>query len=92
MEKQSTQDRSEAEAETAIMVDGGYEVFQIKSYSQETAEKLLALCKTLHHPIKEDSKIREVLIDALEGYLNGNQTKEETIQQIEGGLKMYLAE
>ena len=92
LEKQSTQDRSEAEAETAIMVDGGYEVFQIKSYSQETAEKLLALCKTLYHPIKEDSKIREVLIEALEGYLNGNQTKEETIQQIEGGLKMYLAE
>ena len=92
LEKQSVQDRSEAEAETAIMVDGGYEEFQIKSYSQETAEKLLELCKTLCKPIQEDSKIREVLIEALEGYLNGNQSKEETIQQIEGGLKMYLAE
>lgn len=92
LEKQSRQDRSEAEAETAILVDGGYEAFQIKNYSQETAEKLLELCKTLNKPVKEDSKIREVLIQALEGYLNGNQSKEEAIQQIEGGLKMYLAE
>ncbi len=92
LEKQSRQDRSEAEAETAILVDGGYETFQIKNYSQETAEKLLELCKTLNKPVKEDSKIREVLIQVLEGYLNGNQSKEETIQQIEGGLKMYLAE
>lgn len=92
LEKQAKQDRSEAEAETAIEVDGGYEVFQIKCYSQETADKIMALCKTLSKPVMEDGKIREVLIEALEGYLNGRQSKEETIQMIEGGLKMYLAE
>ncbi len=92
LEKQAKQDRSEAEAETAIEVDGGYEVFEVKCYPQETADKLMALCKTLNKPVMEDSKIREVLIETLEGYLNGKQSKEETIQAIEGGLKMYLAE
>lgn len=92
LEKQSRADRSEAEAETAIMVDGGYEVFQIKDYSEDIAERLVTLCKGLDKPVKEDSKIREVLIEALEGYLTGDQSKEETIQKIESGLKMYLAE
>jgi len=92
LQKQSREDRSEAEAETAITVDGGYEVFQIKQYPEETSDKLLAICKNLNRPIKEDSKIREVLIEALGGYFDGSQSKEDTIQKIEGGLKMYLAE
>jgi len=92
LEKQCHSDRSDAEAETAIMVDGGYETFQIKDYSREIADQLLALCRRLERPVKEDSKIREVLIESLDGYLKGTQSKDETIQMIEGGLKMYLAE
>ncbi len=92
LEKQSIEDRSEAEAETAIQVDGGYETFTIKQYPKETADELMALCKTLDRPMKEDEKIREVLTESLVGYFNGTQSKEDTIQKIEGGLKMYLAE
>ena len=40
----------------------------------------------------EDAKIREVLIEALGGYLEGSQSREDTVQKIEDGLKMYLAE
>ena len=92
LEKQSHADRSEAEAETGLLIDGKFEVFQILDYPPETADRLLALCKTLNKPIKRDSLIREVLIEALEGYLNDTQSKEDTIAKIEGGLKMYLAE
>jgi len=92
LEKQSLADRSEAEAETAIMVDGASVEFKILDYPQETAEELLTLCRTLDKPVMEDRKVREVLIEALEGYLTGSQSKEETIEKVEGGLKMYLAE
>ena len=40
----------------------------------------------------EDAKIREVLTEALGAYLEGSQTNEATVQRIEDGLKMYLAE
>ena len=93
LEKQTHKDRKEAEAYTTIEVEGGGEAeFPILDYSDETAEEILSLCKSLDRPVMEDDKIREVLIESLEGYLNGTQSKEETIQKIEGGLKMYLAE
>ena len=59
---------------------------------KETAQKLVELCKGLDRPYTEDAKIREVLIDTLPLYLQGMQSLEETIEKIEGGLKMYLAE
>lgn len=93
LEKQTHMDRKDAEAYTTIEVgDGGEAEFSILDYSDETAEEILALCKALDRPVMEDGKIREVLIESLTGYLNGTQSKEETIQKIEGGLKMYLAE
>lgn len=92
LEKQSHQDRSEAEAYTTIEAEGGEVEFAILDYSEETADKLTALCKSLDNPVKEDEKIREVLIESLDGYLKGSQTKEAAMQQIEDGLKMYLAE
>mgnify|MGYP007106156209 FL=1 len=52
----------------------------------------MELCKGLDRPYTEDAKIREVLIDTLPLYLQGTQSLEETIEKIEGGLKMYLAE
>lgn len=92
LEKQSHMDRGDAEAYTTIEAEGGEVEFSILDYSHETAEEILALCRALDKPYEEDEKIREVLTECLEGYLNGAQSREETIQKIEGGLKMYLAE
>jgi len=86
-------DRSDYTAETTIEIgDGVTEVFQIGTYSLETAQKLVELCKGLDRPRKEDAKIREVLIDTLPQYLQGTQSLEETLDKIDGGLRMYLAE
>lgn len=92
LEKQAGEDRSDAEAETDIEAGGSYVEFRISDFSPETAEKLVIICKRLDKPVREDAKIREVLIEALGGYLNGEQSREETVRMIEGGLKMYLAE
>nr|WP_300766098.1 extracellular solute-binding protein [uncultured Acetatifactor sp.] len=92
LEKQAHEDRSESEAFTSIEAEGGEVEFAIRQYSDETAEALLAICKTLDKSAAEDAKIREVLIEALGAYLEGSQTNEATVQRIEDGLKMYLAE
>lgn len=93
MEKLAEADRSDYAAETMIDIgDGASEIFQIGAYPPETAQKLVELCKGLDRPRQEDAKIREVLIEALPQYLQGTQSLEETLDKIEGGLKMYLAE
>lgn len=93
METLAEADRSDYAAETMIDIgDGASEIFQIGAYPLETAQKLVELCKGLDRPWQEDAKIREVLIDVLPGYLQGSQSLEETLDKIEGGLKMYLAE
>lgn len=86
-------DRSDLAMETALITeDGGMETFQILDYSQEIAKELAEICKGLNRPAVEDVKIREELIDALPGYLSGSKSLEETLDTIEGGLRMYLAE
>lgn len=86
-------DRSNMASVAAIKGDdGGYVEFESKPYSKETAKRLTDICKSLDKPIKEDTKIREVLIESLGGYLNGTESLEAAIQKIEDGLKMYLAE
>lgn len=92
LEKQKGADRSSAEAETTIRADDGEVDFVIKDFSPEAAEKLAELCRGLVRPVKEDSKIREVLTESLGGYLEGTRSKEDTIQMVEDALKMYLAE
>lgn len=92
LEKQAHEDRTEAQAETTIEADGGEVEFIIRCYPDEIADRLLAICKGLDSPMKEDGKIREVLIESLDGYLKGTQDKETALQKIEDGLKMYLAE
>lgn len=93
LEKLSEADRSDIAACTEIEVgDGATEVFNILAYPKETADKLMELCRQLDRPVVEDAKIREVLIDEFGDYLNGSKTLDETVSQIEGGLKMYLAE
>lgn len=93
LQNQADKDRSNMAAVAAIMGDdGGYLEFESKPYSKETAKRLVDMCKALDKPVKEDTKIREVLIESLGGYLSGTQSLDETIGKIEDGLKMYLAE
>ena len=92
LEKQAAADRSQMSAETMISTKNGDEPCTIGAYSQEMADKLVSLCKSLDHPVEKDAKIREVLIETLDAYLSGSQSMEETVQKIEDSLKMYLAE
>ena len=93
MEILGAADNSDLAAATSIEIaDGVEEMFVIDPVSPEMAQKLIAVCKGLDRPYKEDSKIREVLIETLPPYFQGTQSLEETLDKIEGGLKMYLAE
>lgn len=93
LETLAAADRSDITACTTITTeDGGEEEFNIMPYSQETAQKLLDICNNLDKPVKEDAKIREVLIENLGGYLLHGESVEVTIDKMEAGLKMYLAE
>ncbi len=93
MEHQATKDRSNYSMVVTVEGDDGSPImFETKPYSQETAERLIAMCQGLEKPVGEDAKIREVLIEALGGYLDGSRSREDTIQKIEDSLKMYLAE
>ena len=92
LEKKAHSDRSEAEAEASIDAEGGTIEFRISDFSKETADRLVEVCKGLYRPVGEDEKIREVLTQALENYLKGGQSLEDTVQRIDDGLKMYLGE
>ncbi len=93
LKTQAAKDRSEFQIYTSIEADdGSYVGFESKSYSQETADRLAAMCETLDKPVKEDAKIRQVLAECLGEYLKDAQSEEETVQKIEEELKMYLAE
>lgn len=93
LEKLSLRDRSDVEAVTTIEGDDGSEVmFEIKAFSEATAQRLVEICKTVSRPVKEDAKIREVLIDSLGSYLRGQGSLEDAVSEIEKGLNMYLAE
>ncbi len=93
IKKLAEKDRSMYSASTMISTgDGGYLEFESKPYSREVAEQLLALCEKLDRPVGEDSKIRETLVESLEGFLNGSQSREDTLYKIEESLKMYLGE
>ena len=76
----------------AVARSGLAETILLSNRTPAKAEKLAAECRGLSGPIKEDGKIREVLIEFLGGYLEGTQSKEDTIQMVEEALKMYLAE
>lgn len=93
LEIQAAADRTENSAETSIRTEDGGEInFRVEPYPQETAEKLLDLCRGLNKPVGEDAKIREVLTENLGEYLSGQGTLEDAVAKIEAGLKMYLAE
>ena len=93
LEKLTLRDRSDMAAVTTIEGDDGSEVmFEIKAFPESTAQRLAEICKTVSRPVKEDAKIREVLIDSLGSYLRGQESLEEAVSEIEKGLNMYLAE
>ena len=93
MEVLGAADNSDISAATTIEIaEGVSEMFTIDPVSLEMAQKLIAVCKGLDRPYKEDAKIRDVLIETLPLYFQGTQSLEETLDKIEGGLKMYLAE
>lgn len=86
-------DRRDAEACTTIEIgEGMQQEFIIESFSAEDANGLVEMCKKVSIRAKEDSQIRQVLIEALSAYLNGSKSLEETLDSVESGLKMYLAE
>lgn len=92
-EQQAFADHSDIGAVIGIETeDGGAEMFEILQYSQEITQRIIDLCGRLDRPVTEDAKIREELIAAMPWFLDGRRTLEETLDSIEGGLKMYLAE
>lgn len=86
-------DRTDIEACTTIEIgEGMQQEFIIESFSVEDANYLVEMCKSVSVRAKKDAQIRQVLIETLPGYLAGSKSLEETLDSIEGGLKMYLAE
>ena len=92
LETQAAADRSMAEAYTTYDIDGSTAEFAIKSYSVETANHLMELCKAATLCLKEDTQIENSLTESLQAYLNGQASVEEAMDAVEGSLKMYLAE
>ena len=93
LEKQALADRKNAEACTSIDIgEGTYVEFNIEVFSEEKANRLVDMCKTANKRAYDDKKIMQELTVALPGYLKGDVSLEETINNIEGALKMYLAE
>ena len=92
LDKLAHSSRANAEAETTLDTESGSIEFRIGDFSEETAEHLAQMCRVLDRPVAEDGKIREVLVEVLEGYLNGTQSKEDTLKMAEDSLKMYLGE
>ena len=93
LEYLASKDRSAYSLITSVEGDDGSPImFESKPYSRETADRLVAMCEGLDKPVGEDAMICQVLIESLGGYLDGSQSKEDTIQKIEDSLKMYLAE
>ena len=92
LETQAAADRSMAEAYTTYDIDGSTAEFAIKSYSEETANHLMELCRAATLCLKEDTQIETSLTESLQAYLNGQAGVEEAMDAVEGSLKMYLAE
>lgn len=92
LETQAAADRSMAETYTTYDIDGSSVEFAIKSYSEETAQQLVEMCKNADLCLKEDTQIATSLAQSLQSYLDGQATVEEAMDAVEGSLKMYLAE
>ncbi|MCM1216896.1 MAG: extracellular solute-binding protein [Lachnospiraceae bacterium] len=86
-------DRSDYEVYTMIEMPGGeMKDFIIGAMDKEDCERLTELCKGLNKKVINDTQIMLVISDVLPSYLDGSSSPEETIDKIERGLSMYLAE
>lgn len=93
LEEQAQRDRSDAEAYTTIVIgDGSSSAFEIRDFDEDQAKKLLAMCRQADRKVVADKEVNAKLADALAGYLDGSKSLEETVSQVESGLRMYLAE
>lgn len=89
----AAKDRSNMEAYTMIdMGDGAQGEFAIKSFSDADAKTLTDACRNVDKLARKDQQILKVIAENIPGYLDGSQTIEKTIEGIEAGLRMYLAE
>lgn len=90
---QKEMDRTNYEAYTEIeLADGQHQEFVIGKFDEQAGEKLVTLCKGLTNRTAEDGVVKTAILEALPDYLNGSASVEQTVEKIEGILKMYLAE
>lgn len=91
--KLAERDRSQHESFTMIELPGGeYKDFTVSAQSREDCDRLVALCRSLDKRVVDDAQINLVISDVLPSYLDGSSSLEDTIDKIERGLNMYLAE
>lgn len=93
LENQAGKDRSDAEAYTTIMLGDGQSIgFEIRDFDDTQAAELMEMCKKLDRKVVVDEEVNEKLTDSVAGYLDGSRTLDETVERVEAGLRMYLAE
>lgn len=86
-------DRSNYEAYTMIeLPGGGFKDFTVGAPSQEDCDRIIELCRGLNKKAVDDTQINLVISDVLPSYLDGSSSLEDTIDKIDRGLNMYLAE
>lgn len=93
LEQQAQRDRSDATAYTTIMLEDGSSIgFEIKDFDDAQKEQLVEMCRQADRKVLADEEVNAKLADALAGYLDGSKSLSETVNQVESGLRMYLAE
>lgn len=93
LENQVKKDRSDAEAYTTIVLEDGQSIgFEIRDFDDTQSAELMEMCKKLDRKVVEDKEVNEKLVDSVAGYLDGSRTLDETVDRVEAGLRMYLAE
>lgn len=93
LKNQAGKDRSDVAAYTTIQgADGTSIGFDIQDFDQAQKQKLVTICEAVNKKAVYDEEINQKLTDAMDGYLKGERSLEETVDQIEAGLRMYLAE
>ncbi len=86
-------DRSNYEVYTMIQLPGGViKDFTVGAQSKEDCDRIIELCRGLNKKVVDDAQINLVISDVLSSYLDGSSSLEDTIDKIDRGLNMYLAE
>ncbi len=86
-------DRSNYEVYTMIQLPGGViKDFTVGEQSKEDCDRIIELCRGLNKKVVDDAQINLVISDVLSSYLDGSSSLEDTIDKIDRGLNMYLAE